>query len=115
MPFVAGPSGHTATLMTGAMKLGLKTQEELKEYALACFVFLAAAGNHSLHEVMTIARQAGVAYIDGNYASCLPKTFAETDIYRQLEAIFPQFVTDNDECDAEANARKNSYISLHAN
>ena len=90
LPFVAGPSGHTACLILGAQFYGLKTVEELKEYALACFAFLAGGGNHSYHEVMFAAnRVSGLPHDLGGYDRSLPETFKNSLIYRSLRRQFP--------------------------
>ena len=93
MPFVAGPSGHTATFIKGAMRLGINNQEELKAYSLAVFAFLTGGGNHSFHEVMTVAREiGGIDYKDGNYFSVLPDCYLESKEIAKLNDEFDQYV-----------------------
>src|SRR3990167_2484141 len=72
IPIFCGPSGHTGSLMLGAKLYGDLTSEQLKEYALVSFAFLAAGGNHSFHEVMVVAALVGVDFKVGNYAESIP-------------------------------------------
>lgn len=88
IPYVAGPSTHTLTLISGAIKLGLNQIEDIKEYALACFAFLASGGNHCFHEVMLVASKAGFQYDDGIYESCLPTSVIQSPWYKKLNEEF---------------------------
>ncbi|GEM_PF-3503503 len=91
VPFVAGVSGHTGSLLLGAKLYGNLSATELAEYAFVCFVFLAAGGNHSFHEVMMVAKQVGVPYELNQYAEHIPQSVKESDAYRKLSREFPQF------------------------
>jgi hypothetical protein len=93
LPFVAGPSGHTISLMLGSLFYGLETLGELQEYALACFVFLASGGNHSFHEVMMAAKWvAEVPHEFESYDKSLPEAFKNTSTYRKLAREFPEYL-----------------------
>lgn len=94
LPFVCGPSSHTASLMLGALLYGRLNHEELQEYTMACFAFLTAGGNHSFHEVMVIASLAGVHYHCGDYEAALPKSFKITKSYQHLSKRFPEFLSE---------------------
>ena len=92
LPFACGPSSHTSSLMLGAKLYGELSADALQEYALISFAFLAAGGHHSFHEVMTVARLAGVDYQPGAYASCIPPSVQTTSLYKSLRQEFPQFL-----------------------
>lgn len=85
LPFVAGPSGHTGSLLLGAGLYGKLNNEQLKEYLLATFAYLAAGGNHSFHEVMIIGRLVGLNYKDGEYLDVLPKSLTESSDFKALQ------------------------------
>jgi hypothetical protein len=92
LPFVAGKSGHTRTLLLGALLYGNFNSDEIKEYVLAIFVFLAAGGNHSFHEVMQVASKVGVPCDMQNYSVSLPSSFVNSDNYKVLSRIFPEYL-----------------------
>jgi hypothetical protein len=92
IPFAAGRSGHTRTLLTGALLYGDFSGEEFKEYALAIFVFLAAGGNHSFYEVMQVAKLVGVPCDKENYRVSLPSSFQASESYKMLSRIFPEYL-----------------------
>ncbi|NNM59648.1 MAG: hypothetical protein HKM04_07520 [Legionellales bacterium] len=73
MPCIAGLSSHTKTFIHGALSYGEFSQEELLEYVFCCASFLITGGNHSFHEVMSVASFAGIPYIQGSYIECLPQ------------------------------------------
>lgn len=89
VPVVCGPSGHTRTLLRGAMLYGNLNIDELKAYAFACFVFLTAGGNHSFYEVMSVANLFGTNFEIDCYASAIPDSIKLTDEFRELEKRFP--------------------------
>lgn len=95
LPLVSGPSGHTGSFMLGAKLYGDLTSEELAEYALLVFAFLAAGGNHSFHEVMVVAEKVGVAYQLGNYADSIPSSIAKLSVFQSLSWQFPELRKDN--------------------
>lgn len=92
IPFACGPSSHTSSLMLGAKIYLDLNADELKEYAMISFAFLAAGGHHSFHEVMLIANLAGVDYQLSDYTGSLPVTIKSTATYHQLQETFPQFL-----------------------
>lgn len=92
LPFVSGASGHTVKLLSLAKQTLDLPDEELKEYALACFAYLAAGGNHSYHEVIQIAKEQGLAFGRGGYFDSLPKSFKASTACKALEAEFPQYL-----------------------
>lgn len=93
VPFVAGPSGHTESLMKGALIYGIKDSEELMQYALACFAFLAAGGNHSFNEVMYVANKvADISFKIDNYSLSLPMSFKQSLSYEALYKEFQEFL-----------------------
>jgi hypothetical protein len=84
LPYVAGPSGSTGELFRVAMTMGSLSGEEAKQYALACVAYLELGGNHSFHEIMTVAALAGVPYTPGEYEPSLPVAFKDTPRYQAL-------------------------------
>jgi len=96
IPFVAGPSGHTVSLMSGALIYGITDHEELKQYALAAFAFLTAGGNHSFHEVMIAANTvARVPFEVNNYAINIPNGLQHTDCFQKIAQQFPEYTCPN--------------------
>ncbi|OGT48086.1 MAG: hypothetical protein A3E82_06960 [Gammaproteobacteria bacterium RIFCSPHIGHO2_12_FULL_38_11] len=94
-PVICGASGHTSSLLLGASLYGnLSSTEELMEYSLACFAFLAAGGNHSFHEVMVVANTIGVHYEAGKYSNSIPLSVKTTEVYQNFCAQFPEFLDD---------------------
>jgi hypothetical protein len=87
--------------MLSARHYGLETVEELKQYALACFAFLAGGGNHSYHEVMFAAKQVcGLPHDLDSYDLSLPEAFKNSSIYRELQRGFPEYL---EQADASAD------------
>lgn len=86
MPVVSGLSSHTKSFLLGALAYGDFTPEELIEYTFVCAAFLIAGGNHSFHEVMSVAKNAGIPYKKGSYAECLPSSFI--DLFQRSEMIY---------------------------
>jgi hypothetical protein len=100
--FVAGASGHTGELLLGAILYGelsaTRSLDALQQYTLACFVFLAAGGNHSYFEVMSVAAKVGAPYEQNNYLISIPESIKKTDIFKELAKEFSQFLEEtNDE------------------
>jgi hypothetical protein len=93
IPVVCGPSGHTGSLMLGALLYGNLSTEQLREYALISFAFLTAGGNHSFHEVMVIANLAGVETKPDDYATSVPPSIRQTKAYAKLARDFPEFLS----------------------
>ena len=93
IPFVSGPSGHTAVLLSGAKNFfGISDMEELKQYATLCFAHLTAGGCHNFHEVFYVAwKIANVPYEMNCYESVLPQLVLQNDFYKSLSAEFSQF------------------------
>jgi hypothetical protein len=94
MPLSAGPSGSAAFMLSAALELGLTGQEEKLEYTMALLASIVGGGHHTFHEVMTVARVAGVPYEDGKYNSeiypaCVRKLPAFTDLIRRYPQLFP--------------------------
>jgi hypothetical protein len=96
LPFIAGKSGHTRSLLLGALLYGNFDSDEIKEYVLAIFVFLAAGGNHSFHEVMQVANKVGVPCDMQNYSASLPRSFVNSDNYKVLSGIFPEYLEERE-------------------
>ncbi|VVC76076.1 hypothetical protein AQUSIP_13800 [Aquicella siphonis] len=99
IPFVAGPSGHTAAYLciTQAMMETASsplTSEELHLLTLAVAGVLIAAGSHSFHEIYSVAAQAGVCYRVGNYPDSIPDMFRQTASYQNLLQEFPDIIRD---------------------
>lgn len=97
IPFVAGPSGHTAGLLSAVLTLTKfyhmeLTAEELQTFTLICAGFLIAAGAHSFHEVYSVAKQVGVRYACGDYASALPDIFIESKAFTELLQRYPEII-----------------------
>lgn len=90
LPLVSGPSGHSGSFMLGAKLYGNLTPEELNEYALVVFAFLAAGGNHSFHEVMVVAKQVGVDYQEGRYDTSIPTTVSKLSFFNKISENFPE-------------------------
>ncbi|MET0400798.1 MAG: hypothetical protein ABW123_00290 [Cystobacter sp.] len=94
MPFVAGPSGSAGSAIACARIAANLSGEDLKQYALACVAYLVGGGSHGFHEVMVIARLAGMAYTDGNYVSALPDEFKSSPKWRELKAKYADVIFD---------------------
>jgi hypothetical protein len=90
MPVVSGLSSHTKSFLLGALTYGCFTNDELLEYVFVCAAFLIAGGNHSFHEVMSVARYAGIPYKDGSYAECIPTVFKDICEDSHLNHQFPE-------------------------
>lgn len=90
IPAVCGPSGHTRTLLRGAALYGNFNANQLREYAFACFVFLAAGGNHSFYEVMAVANLIDADFHIDNYASAIPESVKLADEFKELERELPE-------------------------
>lgn len=88
IPVVCGPSGHTGSLLLGAKLYGELTKDEMQEYAIACFAFLAAGGNHSFHEVMVVANLIGIDFKPNHYSESFPASLQETEVYKKLDKQF---------------------------
>ena len=86
-----GPSGTTRDMLTVALAMGVSTDEEKMQYALAVMGGLGAAGAHSFHEIMTMAKAIGVQYNPGSYAGVYPASFAAqvTELKAQFANLFP--------------------------
>lgn len=95
MLFVAGSSGHTGSLLLGAMLYGKLTQEECKEYAFYCALSLIHGGNHSFHEAMMVAHQVGIPYSSDHYEVSIPESIKQMQEFTELCSEFPQFLTEN--------------------
>jgi hypothetical protein len=91
-PFVASFSGSTTELLRLALLYGQFDEEGMKQYTIAVAAFLIGGGHHSFHEVMSIARLAGLSYKDGAYDSMLPLSFKRTAWYDQLIDGFPDIL-----------------------
>jgi hypothetical protein len=93
IPFVGGPSAHMAKLLASVMPLAKAfSADEKQQYALCCSAFLIAAGAHSFHETMTIAKLFGLSYQDGLYDSALPDSFRASAAYQKLLLKFPDII-----------------------
>lgn len=87
MPFVAGISGHTGSMLFNAILIADLDTGARQEYAMAAFSYLANGGNHSFHEVMSAASHAGVEYREGEYASAVPVSMV--GVFRDLAQAHP--------------------------
>jgi hypothetical protein len=92
LPFVAGASNHTGSLMLGAALYGDLNKEGLHEYALATFAYLTSGGNHSFHEVMIVANTLGIPFDPDSYTCSLPKNFLDTELFKKLQDKFDHFL-----------------------
>jgi hypothetical protein len=91
LPYVAGPSGTTATLLASAFAFGLQPRtDEYRQYLLACIGFLVGGGMHSCHEAFVTASLAGAVilagrqplfYAGGKYSRMMPNAFRRSKIY----------------------------------
>ncbi len=108
IPIVCGPSGHTGSLMLGAKLYGDLNAEQLKEYAMISFAFLAAGGNHSFHEVMVVASLVGVDYQEGSYTESIPLSIKKEDVYQKLSKQFPELCAT--EIASEENQSEHSLV-----
>jgi hypothetical protein len=109
LPFVAGKSGHTRSLLLGALLYGNFNNDEIKEYVLAIFVFLTAGGNHSFHEVMQVASKVGVPCDLQNYSASLPSSFLNSDTYKILSGIFPEYLEEPESLRSINRQNSNGY------
>ncbi len=91
IPFAAGPSGHTKSLMAGAVLYGKLNHEELQQYSLAIFAFLAAGGHHSYYEVAISTQLLGIQFDLHEQHLSLTDEVKNSVWYRQLIGEFPEF------------------------
>lgn len=91
MPFVGGLSGSTADLLVVAHHVAGLTGEDLQYYTLAIIGYLVGGGMHSVHEIMTVAANAGlgIPYTPGDYNSIFPPSFLRSPAYLLLLDEFP--------------------------
>lgn len=94
-PFIAGASGHTGILLRGFLQLHPFEIESTKTYLLAISAFLIGGAMHSWHEIMHVAKAAGLPYEDGNYWDMLPRHCQENRLFRQLKREFPELMQTN--------------------
>jgi len=92
IPFISGKSGHTVKLLSGAKQYAFLDREEVKEYTLACFAYLTKGRNHGFHEVMIMAKSAGVDYEMEKYLPSFPQTFICSPQFQRLHREFPEFL-----------------------
>lgn len=92
--FVAGTSGHSLSFIQGVFLYGGLNKEQMKEYALAVFAYLAGGGNHSFHEVMSVMHLcAGLQYKTGEYTPSLPQSILSSDeFYLKSHYRFSHFL-----------------------
>ncbi|MDR3476869.1 MAG: hypothetical protein P4M14_02420 [Gammaproteobacteria bacterium] len=96
IPFIAGPSAHTAKLMAAIMPLCQDfSLDEQQQYALCCSGFLIAAGAHSFHETQSVAKLFHLPYEEGCYSSALPASFIASEAYQRLLQKFPDIIKAN--------------------
>ncbi|HEX4044990.1 MAG TPA: hypothetical protein VHZ76_04920 [Gammaproteobacteria bacterium] len=92
VPVVCGASGHTGSLMLGVKLYGDLTSDELKEYTLAAFAFLAAGGNHSFYEVLKVANLVGIDFQIDDYSVGVPTSIKKDESYQTIKNQFPEFL-----------------------
>lgn len=73
LPVACDVSGHTGSLLLGALLYGNLSQPELKEYLTAAFSFLTLARAHTFHEVMIVGQTVGLPFSFENYNEHLPE------------------------------------------
>lgn len=94
VPLAAGLSAHTLALLIAIKvyefnSLQIISAEELKEYSLAYFTYLALAGYHTFHEVMLVtATNLKTPYHLDNYAKNFPKQFLQNAFIQELCECF---------------------------
>lgn len=94
IPFVAGPSGSAAECMLSAIVF-TKNQlmlDELQAYAMCCVAYLVGSGAHSFHEILTVGKQIGLSYEDGQYATAIPDFIQQLARYKQLAENFSDII-----------------------
>jgi hypothetical protein len=89
-PLVAGPSSHCAGLLRiGLLFLDFSDDEELLlQYTNCICAFLVAAGAHSFHEIMSVAKNIGVPYQEGEYLNSLSLAFKNTLSFNKFQEIY---------------------------
>jgi hypothetical protein len=93
IPFVAGPSGHTAILLQVALTFSCTlTAAEMQQYTFACAGLLITAGAHSFHEVYSVAETMEVEYKQGCYEASIPLSFKKTESYQTLLAEYSDII-----------------------
>ncbi|MCW8450335.1 hypothetical protein [Legionella quinlivanii] len=90
-PFLAGPSGSTADSLLQALLIGNFNKEELKQYITAIFGFIGGGGFHTAHEIMSVAKIAGIEYQPGFYNHFLAEDFLNLEAVQDLIKEYPQF------------------------
>lgn len=73
LPVASDVSGHTGSLLLGALLYGDLSQTELQEYITAAFSFLTLARAHTFHEVMIVGQTAGLPFSFETYNELLPE------------------------------------------
>lgn len=92
IPFAGGLSGHTYNLFCLINEINILTQEAFKEYALACFAFLTASGQHSFYEVMRIAEIFDLTEHPESYTNHIPKHIQSSVEFSAWLKDFPDYL-----------------------
>lgn len=93
--FAASASGTTGTQLASAYTFApvIKSDTELKkQYLLACIGYLVGSGMHTCHEAFYTGNLAGLPYKTGKYLDMLPKSFVESEVGKEWQAEFWEFV-----------------------
>ena len=87
MSWVSGISGHTGSLLLGALLYGSLNAEQLKEYRLAIFAYLGSGGQHGFHECMIVGEVSDSTSLENHagYEKFLPESFLISDQWRVLQ------------------------------
>ncbi len=97
LPLASSVSGHTGSLLLGAMIYGGLTKLELSEYLLAAFSYLTMARAHTFHEVMVVGETVGLPFSYHNYVSSIPSEIRESSVCQHMSNLFPQYLPKVDE------------------
>lgn len=88
IPLVAGPSSHSAGLFRIGLLFVNLNEEQLLQYSNCICAFLIAAGAHSFHEIMSVAKNIGVPYQEQQYMDSLSLAFKKTPSFKKFQAIY---------------------------
>ncbi|MFO0355964.1 MAG: DUF4157 domain-containing protein [Sphingobacteriaceae bacterium] len=85
-----GASGTTAELLTCAKLMGVGGKH-LEAYFIGILGYFVSSGAHSFHEVISVAKNAGINYIPGDYFTSLDELFRGTPLHEDYDKLRKKF------------------------
>jgi hypothetical protein len=105
LPLASSVSGHTGSLLLGALLYGRLNKTELQEYLLAAFCIFTLARAHTFHEVMIVGNIIGLPFSYEDYDTCIPDSIRHSPSYHRVGQMFQQFLQN------ESKEGKNKQLS----